>query len=162
MNIVIGTLVLMALAAWAWRKLETGAARDQALQGVRSMVITNLPRVVLALISAGLFADLLPETLVRQYIGDTSGFTGVVIGMGLGIFTPGGAFVSFALAAGALQAGATAPAIVAYISAWGLFALTKIIAEELAFLGPRFLFTRVILSCPIPLLTGGVALIFLR
>lgn len=159
MNILIGTIALMALSAWVWVKLESDDRRQLALAGVRRMVVMNLPRVIVALISAGLFADLLPESLVRQYIGDTSGFRGVLIGMGLGIVTPGGAFVSFALAAGAIKAGATVPAMVAYITAWALFALTKIITEELAFLGPRFLLTRVALSFPIPLIAGGITLL---
>ena len=78
----------------------------------------NTPRLIVALISAGLFAELLPEEVVRTYLGNTSGMTGVLLGAGLGVLTPGGAFVSFALAAGASQAGASTAALVAYISAW--------------------------------------------
>lgn len=158
MNILIGTLVLMALAGWVWRRLETDARRSEALAGVRRMTLFNLPRIVVALISAGLFAELLPEDTVRAYLGDTSGFQGVVLGMVLGILTPGGAFVSFALAAGAISAGATAPSMMAYLTAWSLFALTKIIAEELALLGPGFLLRRVLISFPVPLLVGSLAL----
>ena len=160
MNIVIGTLVLMALAAWVWQRLETDENRKAALMGVRRMVTNNTPRVMVALISAGLFAELLPEEIVRQYLGDTSGFRGVLLGTVLGIITPGGAFVSFALAAGAMSAGATAPAIMAYLCSWALFAVTKVITEELAFLGPRFILTRAAFSIPIPLIVGGLALVF--
>lgn len=159
MNIVIGTLVLALLAYSVWRKLETDARRMSAFDGVKRMVVANLPRLVVALISAGLFAELLPEETVRAYLGDTSGFTGVLLGMALGVVTPGGAFVSFALAAGATQAGATTPAMVSYLTAWSLFALTKVIAEETAFLGPRFLIRRVAVTLPIPLVTGGIALL---
>lgn len=159
MNILIGTLVLMALAGWIWRKLETDARRQEAFRGVWRMVRFNTPRLVVALISAGLFAELLPQEIVRQYLGDTSGFTGVLLGAALGVFTPGGAFVAFALAAGAMQAGATEPALVAYVSAWALFSLTKLISEELAFLGPRFILTRVAVSFPMPLVAGGLCLL---
>lgn len=159
MNIVIGTVVLFALAVWVWRKLETDDNRRDAYAGVRGMLMSNLPRLVVALISAGFFAELLPEAFVRQYFGDASGFRGVLLGTIFGVLTPGGAFVSFALAAGATQAGATTPALVAYLSAWSLFALTKIITEELAFLGPRFLMQRVAVTFPIPLMTGALALL---
>lgn len=159
MNILIGTLALMALAGWVWRRLGTDANRQAAYAGVRRMIINNLPRVVVALISAGLFAELLPEEVVRQYLGDTSGFQGVLLGSALGVLTPGGAFVSFALAAGAMQAGATTPAMIAYLTAWSLFALTKVITEELAFLGPGFLLRRVAVTLPIPLIAGSVALL---
>ncbi len=160
MNIVIGTLVLMALAGWVYRKLETDARRQEAFAGVRRMISNNLPRMLVALVSAGLFAELLPDELVRAYLGDTAGFRGVLLGAALGVVTPGGAFVSFALAAGAMSAGATAPAMVAYLTAWSLFSLTKMIAEELALLGPRFLLTRVAFTFPIPLFAGSVALLF--
>ncbi len=159
MNIVIGTLVLMALAGWVWQRLETEERRAEAWSGVSRMITMNLPRLVLALISAGLFAELLPEEAVRQYLGDTSGFQGVLLGSILGVLTPGGAFVSFALAAGAMSAGAASPAVVAYLTAWALFALTKVIAEELSFLGPRFLVNRVLVTFPLPLVAGGLALL---
>lgn len=159
MNILIGTIVLMALAGWVWRRLDTDARRREAYAGVWRMVVMNGPRLVVALISAGLFAELLPEETVRQYLGDTSGFTGVLLGTALGVLTPGGAFVSFALAAGAMQAGATVPAMVAYLTAWALFGLTKVVAEELAFLGPHFLWRRVVVTLPIPLLAGAAALL---
>jgi uncharacterized membrane protein YraQ (UPF0718 family) len=160
MNILIGTIVLLGLAAWVWQRLETRENRDAALDGVRRMVVNNLPRLVVALISAGLFAELLPEEVVRQYMGDTSGFQGVLLGTALGVVTPGGAFVSFALAAGAMAAGATGPALMAYLCSWALFAITKIISEELAFLGLPFILTRVAISLPIPLIVGGIALLF--
>ncbi len=160
MNIVIGTIVLMLLAGWVWQRLETQDNRRKAYDGVLRMGLSTLPRLVVALISAGLFAELLPDSLVRQYLGDTSGLTGVLVGMALGIVTPGGAFVAFALAAGAMNAGAAAPAMVAYVTAWGLFALTKLIAEELAFLGGRFIVTRVAVTLPFPLIAGGVVSLF--
>lgn len=158
MNILIGTVVLGFLAAWVWGRLETADRRRQALDGVRRMAVTNLPRLMVALVSAGLFAELLPEETVRQYLGDTSGFRGVLLGAALGVLTPGGAFVSFALAAGAMAAGATTPAMMAYVTGWALFAVTKMIGEELALLGPRFIALRVAVSFPVPLIVGGVAL----
>lgn len=157
MNILIGTVVLMVLAAWVWQRLGTDDNRQAAYAGVVRMVLSNLPRLVVALISAGLFAELLPDSLVRAYLGDTSGLVGVAIGMGLGIVTPGGAFVAFALAAGAMNAGAAPPAMVAYIAAWALFAVTKIAAEELSFMGVRFILARVAISLPIPLIAGALA-----
>lgn len=159
MNILVGTLVLMALAGGVWRRLETDANRRAAYDGVRRMAVSNLPRLVVALVSAGLFAELLPEETVRRFLGDASGLTGVALGMGLGILTPGGAFVSFALAAGALNAGAAAPAMTAYLAAWALFGITKLVAEELALLGPHFVLQRVAVSLPIPLIVGGVTLL---
>ena len=160
MNIVIGTLVLMALAGWVWQRLETPERQAQALAGALRMVRTNLPRLIVALVSAGLFAELLPEEIVNLYLGDTSGLTGVLLGAALGVVTPGGAFVAFALAAGAMGAGATHPAMVAYLTSWALFSLTKMVAEELTFLGPRFIAMRVAISFPLPVVAGVIVLAF--
>lgn len=159
MNILIGTLVLGLLAAWVWQRLGTDAKRSMAYAGVIRMLRNNTPRLAVALISAGLFAELLPEEVVRQYLGDTSGLGGVALGMAHGIVTPGGAFVSFALAGGAMQAGATAPACMAYITAWALFAITKLMAEEMALLGPGLILRRVAISLPVPMIVGGIALL---
>lgn len=148
----------MGLAGWVWRRLQTGENRAVAIAGVRRMIVTNLPRLMVALVSAGLFAELLPEQVVDRYLGDTSGLSGVLLGAALGVVTPGGAFVSFALAAGAMNAGATQPAMVAYLTAWSLFSLTKMLAEELAFLGPRFILARAAVSLPVPVIAGSIAL----
>lgn len=159
MNIVIGTILLAVVAAWVWQRLETEPRRAEAFRGALRMVRMNLPRLVIALVSAGLFAELLPEEVVRRFLGDTAGFHGVLLGAGLGILTPGGAFVSFALAAGAMKAGAATPALVAYVTAWALLAITKVVAEELSFLEWRFTVTRMALTAPIPLVAGGVAML---
>lgn len=158
MNIVIGTIVLMALAGWVWQRLGNDDQRQDAYAAVGRMVVTNLPRMVVALISAGLFAELLPEETVRMYLGDETGYRAVLIGTALGVLTPGGAFVAFAVAAAATSAGAAMPAMVAYICAWGLFSLTKLIAEEMVFLGPRFVLLRVAVCSPVPLIAGALAL----
>ncbi|MEM6322448.1 MAG: hypothetical protein AAF748_02125 [Pseudomonadota bacterium] len=158
MNIVIGTLVLMGLAAWVWQRLDAPAQRSEAVAGMWRIAAVTLPRVVIALISAGLFAELLPEEMVRAYLGDTSGFQGVLLGSALGVVTPGGVFVSFALAAGAVEAGAAMPATIAYVTAWSLFALTRIIADELALMGKQFLLQRIAVTLPIPLAVGGIAM----
>lgn len=159
MNILIGTLVLIGLAAWVWHKLETGARREQALRGMMAMVRMNLPRMVVAMISAGMYAELLPEALVRQYLGDTAGLSGLLLGTVLGMLTPGGAFVSFALAAGAMGAGATVPAMVAYLTSWGLFSITKMLGGEVSLMGPRFIAQRVAISLPVPLIAGALAML---
>lgn len=113
--------------------------------------------IIVALISAGLFAELLPERLVRNYLGDASGLWGIFLGTLLGILTPGGTFVCFALAGGALGAGAAYSAIVAYVTAWSTLAITKLLAKEMAFLGPRFILTRVAFCLPVPLASGAIA-----
>ncbi|MEO0915039.1 MAG: hypothetical protein AAFY59_18980 [Pseudomonadota bacterium] len=148
MNILIGTVLLGALALWVWRRLETAEARRKALVATRATLIYTLPRVVIALVGASFFAELMPEEIIERFFGAESGLSAIGLATLLGILTPGGAFVSFAIAAAALKAGAAAPAILTYVTAWALFSITKIMAEEMAFLGPRLILVRLSVSWP--------------
>ncbi len=147
----------MGLAGICWQRLETPERQSEAWTRMWRMTANTAPLIIVALISAGLFAELLPETLVRNYLGDASGILGISLGVLMGILTPGGTFVCFALAGGALGAGAAYPAIVAYVTAWSMLAITKLLAEEMAFLGPRFILTRAAFCLPVPLICGVIA-----
>ena len=158
MNIIIGTIVLFALAGYLWQKLETPERRNHAIASAINTMRGNIPRICVALIGAAYFAELLPQEFIERTLGDAAGARAIFLGTLLGVLTPGGAFVSFALAAAAFQAGASATAMVSYLSAWALFGITKMMAEELAIMGPGFIFTRIAVSFPIPVVVGYVSL----
>ncbi|MAC82326.1 MAG: hypothetical protein CML66_30225 [Rhodobacteraceae bacterium] len=158
MNIVIGTLLLLALSVVFYRKL-TPDQRPQAFANARATMAFTLPRIVVALLGAGLFAELLPADHVQTLFGTGGGIKGLLLAALLGPATPGGAFVSFAIGAAALKAGASVPAVLTYVTSWGLFSLTKILTYELPIMGARVMWFRVALSWPIPLITGGLALL---
>lgn len=160
MNILIGTLLLMALAGWFLRKLDADQ-RSEAFRAARSTIAFTLPRITVALVGAGLFAELLPAEEVQLLFGADGGFKGMALAALLGPATPGGAFVSFAIGAAALKAGASIPPVLVYVTSWGLFSITKILTYELPFMGARVMWFRVALSWPIPLLTGLIATLLL-
>ena len=101
-----------------------------------------------------MFADLLPEEAMRNLFGSDAGYTGLVLAVLIGPFTPGGAFVCFAIAAAGLQVGAAEGAVAGYVTSWALFSLTKTLAYELPMLGVTLTMRRVMLSLPIPFLVG--------
>lgn len=74
-----------------------------------------------------------------------------------GVVSPGGPFVAFAIGAAALKAGCGSGALIAYVTAWSLFALTRTLSYELPLLGIGFLRLRTILSLPVPVLLGLIA-----
>jgi len=156
MNILIGTVLLAVVAALLWRRLDVAQLSEAQANTLRTLKV-NMPRLAVALIGAGFFATLMPADLVSAYLGAGAGLWAIPTALILGILTPGGAFVSFALAAAALQVGATPPALMTYIAAWALMAFTKVITEELALLGARFILLRVAVSWPLPLVLGFAA-----
>ncbi len=160
MNILIGTVLLVGLALWLWRKLPDAQARTRARDEIKRLGTFILPRITVALIGAAFFAELLPEERVREMFGTGSGWTGLLLAVVLGPLTPGGPFVCFAVAAAGLQVGASHAAVLAYVTAWSLFSATKLLAYELPLMGKSFLLRRLVLSLPIPFFVAlGAALL---
>ena len=154
MNILIGTILLVGVAVWLWRKLPDDDARAHARSEILDLARFMLPRIVIALVGAALFADLLPEEMVRDAFGVDAGLWGLVIAVALGPLTPGGPFVCFAIAAAGLQIGATEGTVMAYVTSWAAFSLTKVLAYELPIMGTSTTARRLALSLPIPFLVG--------
>ena len=93
---------------------------------------------------------------MRQLLGEEAGIAAVLLAVVLGPLTPGGAFVSFAIAAAALKTGASPVAAIAYVTSWSLFSTTKIFAYELSFMGRRATLLRILVSLPVPFVISGL------
>lgn len=157
MNILIGTVLIGAGALWLWLQLPNEEWRKASYRASLDTFLFTAPRVIVAVLGAGFFAELLPEDQVRQLLGSEAGITGVLLAIALGPLTPGGAFVSFAIGAAALKAGASPVAAIAYVTSWSLFSTTKIFAYELSFMGRQATMVRIIVSLPIPFVIAGIA-----
>ena len=157
MNIIIGTFVIGAAAVLLWLKLPNGEWRLASYLASIDTFLFTAPRVLIALLGAGFFAELLPENEVRQLLGEEAGIAAVLLAVVLGPLTPGGAFVSFAIAAAALKTGASPVAAIAYVTSWSLFSTTKIFAYELSFMGRRATLLRILVSLPVPFVISGLS-----
>lgn len=162
MNILIGTILLGGLAWWLIARLR--ATRPDSLPGIwtgtRETMIFMVPRIFVGLIGAGFLAELLPVDHVERYFGAGSGMWGVVLASVLGAATPGGPFVAFAIGAGALKAGAGWAPLMAYVTAWSVMNLNRSIAYELPLMGRDFVLLRSLIALPLPLVLGGLMLLF--
>ena len=105
-----------------------------------------------------MFAELLPADRIEGLFGAEAGFTGILLAVLIAPVTPGGAFVAFAIGAAGLRVGASEAAVMAYVSSWGLFSLTKAIAYEIPLLGGQFALRRYLISIPLPFIVALVAL----
>jgi uncharacterized membrane protein YraQ (UPF0718 family) len=134
-----------------------------ALKSGGGLLLRLFPILVLAFFVAGLMEVLLPKALLISWVGEESGFKGILIGTCLGAITPGGPFIQFPIVAAMFKAGANIGPLIAYLSAWALIGLNRVIAFEIPLLGFKLTFTRVLCSFIFPIIIGYMAkLVFVR
>lgn len=158
---VISTIILAVLAGVL---LFIGHSRGEAqhVEGLKSgflMLVEILPMLLFAFIVAGMVQVLLPHETIGKWVGAESGFRGILIGSAAGGLTPGGPFVSLPLAAGLLRSGAGAATMVAYLTAWSVWAVNRL-PMELGILGWRFTLIRLASTFVLPIVAGLVAQAF--
>lgn len=116
-----------------------------------------LPKVVAGCLIAVFLTYLMPKELVARWVGEESGFSGLVIASVLGAITPGGPFTIYPIAGAFLAVGADGGAVVAFVTSWTLIGFTRAVVWEMAFFGPHFVFWRIVLSLPLPIIAGILA-----
>jgi hypothetical protein len=145
-------LVVAALALALMRRsapLFWGSTRAGAMDFLRL-----LPRILVGVLGSGFIAAALPQDVIGQWLGPSSGPFGIVLAMIAGAVTPGGPVVGFSLGAAALKSGAGAPQVIAYSTAWALFALQRVFIYELPTMPRHVVWLRVVASLPVPLLAA--------
>nr|WP_321524948.1 hypothetical protein [uncultured Cohaesibacter sp.] len=95
--------MLIGSAAIAmWWQLPNEAWRQAAYRVTFDTLKFTIPRILVALLGAGFFAELLPAEHMKDLFGQETGFMGLCMAALFGPITPGGAFVSFAIGAAGL------------------------------------------------------------
>jgi len=155
-NILLWTLVAtLALTAAVRSK---ALFREGATEGARDFVLL-LPRIMIGVVGSGYIAAIMPQDLITTWIGPNSGLLGIAIATGAGAITPGGAVVGFSVGAAALKGGGGAPQVIAYSTAWSLYAVQRLINWEVAMMPPRVVWLRAAVSIPLPFLAGVGAML---
>jgi uncharacterized membrane protein YraQ (UPF0718 family) len=119
-----------------------------------------LPKVLLGVVGSGFVAAAMPADITARYLGPESGFLGVTIAIVAGAFTPGGPVVGFSIGAAAIKSGAGAPQVIAYVTAWALFAVQRFFLWELPIMPHRLVWVRAIASLPLPFIVAAAAMLF--
>ena len=99
----------------------------------------------------------LPKLLVEQWLGAKSGFKGLGIATIAGALTPGGPYMTFPLVAALYRAGAEFGPLVAYLTAWSLLSVLRIMVFEIPLVGPEFPMVRFLACMPLPIVAGFLA-----
>jgi len=156
------TLVLaalaVALAVVAYVK-DPGLPALGARNGV-AMLWFILPRLIPALLLAGLVQVLVPQQVVSRYFGREGGMRAILIATVAGVVTPGGPMVSVPFMVALAHSGAAMPPLVAYMTSWSLFGMQRIIAWEAPLMGWRFVIVRVLPSLAFPVIAGWLVAVF--
>lgn len=154
-----------SLIAFATLALITGAicyARGEGvflrgLDDAVAMMWQVLPKVAGALLMAGFVQVLLPNELVLKWIGKNAGLKGMMIACLAGALTPGGPMISFPLVAALYRMGADISFLVAYLTAWEVLGVQRILVWDMPLMGVKFMMLRVAVSFFLPLLAGVIA-----
>jgi uncharacterized membrane protein YraQ (UPF0718 family) len=156
------TLVLAALAlvlaVIAYLK-DPGLPLVGARNGF-AMLGFILPRLIPALVLAGLMQVLVPQEVVSRYFGREGGLKAILIAAVAGVLTPGGPMVSVPFMVALAHSGAAMGPLVAYMTSWSLFGMQRIIAWEAPLMGWRFVIVRIVPSLAFPVLAGWLVAIF--
>jgi uncharacterized membrane protein YraQ (UPF0718 family) len=156
------TLILAALAVIlavvAYFK-DPGLPLMGAKNGL-SLLWFILPRLVPALILAGLMQVLIPQEVVSRYFGRAGGLRAIFIASLAGVLTPGGPMVTVPLMVALANSGAALPSLVAYMTSWSLFGMQRIISWEAPLMGWKFVGVRVVVSLAFPVLAGWLVATF--
>lgn len=156
MLVLVGLALVLAVVAYF---KDPGLPLVGAKNGF-SMLAFILPRMIPALILAGLMQVLVPQAVVSRYFGREGGFRAILIATAAGVLTPGGPMVSVPFMVALAHSGAALPPLVAYMTSWSLFGMQRIIAWEAPLMGWHFVFVRVVPSLAFPVLAGWLVALF--
>ncbi len=120
------------------------------------LLVEILPLLFLAFIVAGMVPVLLPKELLLKWVGAEAGLRGIFIGTIAGGFAPGGPFVSLPIAAGLLHSGAGIGTMVAFLTGWSLWAVSRI-PMEVGILGWKVALIRLVCTFFFPPIAGLIA-----
>ena len=155
-TIILGVLAFVLMLVGYYR------GEAQHVEGLKSgfiMLVEILPLLLFAFVVAGMVQVLLPHEAIGRGIGMESGFRGILVGSVAGGLTPGGPFVSLPLAAGLLRSGAGAGTMVAYLTAWSVWAVNRL-PMEVGILGWKFTLIRLGSTFLLPVIGGLIAQAF--
>ena len=163
-GMLAATLVMAGLAAalLVIGHYKGGGRNVDGLMRAGRMTLSVLPILVAAFVVAGMIEVLVPRDALARWVGGESGARGIVIGTIAGGFTPGGPYVSLPIVAGLLRSGAAPGVMVAFLTSWSLWAVSRL-PMEVGLLGWKFTAARLLSTFFFPPIAGYIAqIIFAR
>jgi hypothetical protein len=163
MTLAINILLWLVVGVLAFFAAMRGRVplNDSTREGVMEFILL-LPRICVGVIGSGFIAEALPNDWIAPWLGPESGFFGVAVATIAGALTPGGPVVGFSLGAAALKSGAGAPQVIAYSTAWALYAIHRLLIWEVPMMPARVVWLRAAVSLPLPFMAAAAAILLGR
>jgi uncharacterized protein len=157
-KMLVPTLIMgvLAIVLLVMGYAKGGGEHLQGLNITWKMTLEILPLLVFAFIIAGMVQVLIPQEMIGKWVGGESGMKGILIGTMAGAIMPGGPFVSLPIAAGLLRSGAGIGTMVAFLTGWSLWAVSRL-PLEVGILGWKFTAIRFVSSFIFPPIAGYIA-----
>jgi uncharacterized membrane protein YraQ (UPF0718 family) len=150
------TAVALVTGGLLWHLQGGGAVLTALHDDIRLFMVLAVFVPAVLLLSA-VIEVMMPPGLVERWIGARSGLRGIVLATLAGMFTPGGPFVAFPLVLALLRAGADYGALVAYVTAWSLLSVFRVLVFEIPFTGIELPAVRFLTCFFLPVLVGVIA-----
>jgi uncharacterized membrane protein YraQ (UPF0718 family) len=151
--LVMGGLVIV-MAAWAYSRDASLPLRGLQA-GAQLLTDVWLP-LLLGFCLAGLFEVMVSKDLLVRWMGEESGFQGIVLGWLTGLLIPGGPYVVFPVAAALFKEGMGIGPLLTFITAKSLLSPIRMFTWEVPFLGWPFVIARTVPSLLLPPIVGLV------
>ena len=157
-NMLVPTIIMavLAVALVVIGHQRGGGCEIQGLKFAGALLAQMLPLLVFALIVAGMIQVLVPKELLAKWVGTESGMRGILLGTVAGGLSPGGPYVNLPIVAGLMQAGASVGTMVAFLTGWSLWAVSRL-PMEVGLLGWRFTAIRLAVTFFFPPVAGLLA-----
>jgi uncharacterized membrane protein YraQ (UPF0718 family) len=158
LKMLVPTLIMANLAIVLLVIGYTKGAQQHVIGMKLGLKMTGeiLPLLLFAFIVAGMVQVLLPSELISKWVGTESGFKGIMIGTLTGAIAPGGPYVSLPLAAALLKSGAGIGTMVAFLTGWSLWAVSRL-PMEIGILGWKITLIRLASTFIFPPIAGLIA-----
>jgi uncharacterized membrane protein YraQ (UPF0718 family) len=154
--IVIISGIGLAAGGLVWG-LHGPAAFARALGVAFEVFLMVLPAMLAGLLLAGSLKQLLPTGALAKWMGEESGWRGLLVASLGGMAMPGGPMAAFPLVLVLAQAGADRGALIAFIVAWALNGFQRVLVWEVPLLGADFALLRFLCGLPMPFIAGALA-----
>ena len=146
--VLLGSLLLVAYWRGGWR------LPAQGLEAGGRLVWDIWPQLILGFALAGMVQVLIPNELVARWLGEGSGLRGIFLGTVAGVLAPGGPYLNIPLVASLMRSGAGAAPLAAFLTAWGIIPLHRLLVWEVPMLSGQFVAARFIASLVLPVAAG--------
>ncbi len=159
MNVALLLLYIIPVVLIVYSIQRADGTLRTGLTRAFEQFIILVPRLLVAMVAAAFIVRLIPEQIISNYLSDNSPWIAILVGTLTGLLIPAAPVVVFSMAASFANAGASTAGLVAFITAWTIFALHRVVIYEVPLLGGSFVRLRLLVAFPLPLLAGALVVI---